>query len=274
MRTTTTTRTPSRVYWLLLVAGFQRRSRYRAAMWSSLGTNIVFGLIRASVLGAAATAAGGELAGYSTAALMTFVWVGQALLGSVNLWGRTDLTESIRTGDITSDFLRPISVVGSYLARDVGGALFVLVPRGVPALLVGWVTFGLASSSDPLNWVLAVPSVLTAIVVSHLAVYAVALLGFWVVETRGLMMVYALVASFLAGLTIPVRLFPGWLLTLANCTPFPSMLQAPIDILTGRVVGSAAVGTLATQLGWTIVMTLLVAAISHAGRRHLEVQGG
>lgn len=263
-----------RAYWLILLAGFRRQSKYRLALLAGLLANTVFGLIRASILGAALFAAGGRLAGYTYAELMTFVWLGQGLLGSVNMWGRTDLTERVRTGDIAVDYARPVSVAGAYLAADLGAALYALLPRGVPALCIGWLAFDLAFAPSPLNWCLAPLSILAGIIISQLVVYSIALLGFWIVETRGFMMAYAVGASFLAGLVIPVRLMPGWLAATAEATPFPSMLQAPLDITAGRVLGMDAVAVFGSQLAWLTVMGLLVAGISRLGRRHLEVQGG
>ncbi|MDO4784678.1 MAG: ABC-2 family transporter protein [Propionibacteriaceae bacterium] len=263
-----------RTYSLLLSAGFRRQSRYRLAMFAGLTTNAVFGMIRASVLGGAAVAAGGSLAGYSVGEMMTYVWLGQGLLGSVNLWGRTDLTDRVRTGDIAVDYARPVSVVGAYLAADLGAALYVLVPRGLPALAIGWVTFGLSFSTDPLNWALAPVSVVAAIVTAQLMVYAVALLGFWLVETRGFIAAYATVSSFFAGLVVPVWLMPEWLRAVAHLTPWPSMLQTPLDIMSGRLGGGHAAAAFGTQVLWLGLVAAAVSALAHAGRRRLEVQGG
>lgn len=95
--------------------------------------------------------AGGHLAGYSYAELMTFAWLGQGLLGSLNMWGRTDLTERVRAGDIAVDYARPVSVAGAYLATDLGAALYTLLPRGVPALCIGWLAFDLAFAPNALH---------------------------------------------------------------------------------------------------------------------------
>lgn len=262
------------VYVLLVKAGFRRQSRYRLAMLAGLFTNIVFGCIRAAVLGAAAFAAGGQLAGYSTAALMGFVWLGQALLGSINLWGRSDLTERVRTGDIAVDFSRPVSVVGAQLATDVGASAYVLIPRAVPSLAIGALTFGLGLATTWTNWLTGLCSVAVGIVLSHLTVYPVALVGLWTVETRGFIAAYAVIASFLAGLVVPVSMMPPWLGQIATATPWPSMLQTPIDILTGRLTGSQMITAFGIQLAWLIAIVGLTGLVFRLGRRHLEVQGG
>ena len=53
-------------------------------------------------------AAGGEVAGYDLGLMSAYIWIGQGLLGAVNLNGTSELAERIRTGDVAVDFARPI----------------------------------------------------------------------------------------------------------------------------------------------------------------------
>ncbi len=54
---------------------------------------------------------------------------------------------------------------------------------------------------------------------------------------RGLLTLYMVGSNVLTGLVVPVHWFPGWMAALATATPFPSMLQAPVDVISGRVTG-------------------------------------
>ncbi len=117
-------------------------------------------------------------------------------------------------------------------------------------------------------------SLLLGVVVSCLTVYLVAAAGFWILETRGLQILYMTASGFLAGLFVPISLFPGWLLALARSTPFPSMMMYPVDILSGRVAGLDATLLVAQQVGWLVATALAGHAMTRAGRHKLEVQGG
>ena len=119
-----------------------------------------------------------------------------------------------------------------------------------------------------------ISGVVLGITISHLTAYLVAASGFWLVETRGVQVLYMVVAGFLAGLFVPISLFPAWLLTLARATPFPAMLMHPIDVRSGRVEGAAAAALVAEQCGWLLLVAGAGAAMTRAGRRRLEVQGG
>jgi ABC-2 type transport system permease protein len=269
-------RAQMRTYGQLARAGFRRQATYRLAMLAGLVTNIVFGFIRAAILFAAVDSAGGTLAGYTRDTISTYVWLSQGLLGAVNLGGSgaSELSERIRSGDVAVDFTRPVDVQGSYLATDLGRAAFTFLPRGLPSVLVGALTMGLALPSNIWPYLLGLVSVTLAVSVSFLCGYAVNILGFWLVETRGVRSLYAVTSAFLAGLFVPVGMFPGWLSTLALATPFPSMLQVPIDIISAHVSGMEAVKAVAAQCFWVALTFLVGGALTRAGRHKLEVQGG
>ena len=265
-----------RTYGQLARAGFHRQSTYRLAMLAGLVTNIVFGFIRAAILIGAVESAGGTLAGYSRDTISAYVWLSQGLMGAVNIGGggASELSERIRNGDVAVDFTRPVDVQGSYLAADLGRAAFTFLPRGLPCVLVGALTVGLALPSQIWPYLLGLVSVVLAITISFLCGYAVNILGFWLVETRGLRSLYMVTSSFLAGLFVPVGLFPDWLSTFALATPFPSILQVPVDIISGQVVGMEAVKAVAVQCFWVALTCLVGRALTRAGRHKLEVQGG
>nr|WP_261574577.1 ABC-2 family transporter protein [Frankia gtarii] len=263
-----------RVYWRLLVAGFRRQSTYRLAALGGLVSNTTFGLLKVAVLFAAVRAAGGEAGGYDIAQMGTYIWFSQAMLGSVNFWGGSEIAERIKDGQIAVDFLRPLDVQAATVTTEVGQALFAFIPRGIPQLLIGGLAVGMELPGSAAAGLLGVASLLLAVVISAATVYLVAVTGFWLVETRGVQLVYMVVSGFLAGLFVPINMFPRWLELLAHTTPFPSMLMYPVEILAGRVDATGALTLVAAQLGWLTVVGGLGQALTRAGRHRLEIQGG
>jgi ABC-2 type transport system permease protein len=263
-----------RPYRRLFVAGVQRQAAYRLAALGGLLANTTFGLLKVALLLAAVGASGGTLAGYDAATMASYIWLSQALLGSVNLFGRSEVADRIKNGDIAVDFLRPLDVHLAAVATETGRSVFALLPRGVPSVVIGALVVDMSTPDNALGYLLGAVSVLLAIVVSAGTVYLVAACGFWLVETRGVVILYMVVSGFLAGLFVPIGLFPGWLYAVATATPFPSMLMYPVDVLSGRVGGLAAVGLVARQVLWLAVVLATGQAVTRAGRRRLEVQGG
>jgi len=259
---------------LLVAAGFAEQSRYRLAALGGLVANTTFGLLKVAILVATVGAAGGELAGYDAATMSAYIWISQAMLGSVNLMGRVDIAERIRTGDVAVDFLRPLDVHTAMIAHELGRSLFSLLPRGVPCVLIGVLLVGMATPASPGAYALGAVSLLLAMVLSAATVYLVAASGFWIVETRGIQLLYMVVAGFLAGLFVPLWLFPAWLQGIALATPFPALLMFPTDILSGRTAGMDALVLVGAQLAWLTGIVAVGQLMTRRGRRHLEVQGG
>lgn len=264
----------ARAHWRLLVAGFRRQSAYLLAAFGGLVANATFGLLKVAILFATVEAAGGEIDGYDVGLMSSYVWLSQGLLGSVNLFGRSDMADRVKDGDVAIDFLRPVDVQSATIATEVGQALFALIPRGIPSVVIGALVVGMTMPTTPAPYVLGAVSLLLGITLSSAAVYLIAVSGFWLVETRGVQMLYMVVSGFLAGLFVPIALFPSWLEAVAHATPFPAMLMYPVDVLSGRVDGLASVGLVAAQLGWLALVAAVGQLLTRAGRRKLEVQGG
>lgn len=262
------------VYARLVLAGIREQSAYRLAALGGLVANVTFGFLKVAILLATVQAAGGVLRGYDTQMMSTYIWIGQGLLGSVNLFGRTDLGTRIKSGQVAVNFLRPVDVHLAELLQEFGRSVWALLPRGLPSVLIGAVTVGLAFTPWLPGLPLGVISLFLGIAISAATVYPVGASGFWLVETRGVQIFYMVVSGFLAGLFVPIYLFPPWLTVLAQATPFPSMMMYPIDILSGRAVGPDAVVLLLQQLAWLLLMVGLGQWLTRAGRHHLEVQGG
>jgi len=267
-------RATARVYWRLLVAGFRRQSAYRLAALGGLVANLTFGLLKVAILFATVRAAGGTLHGYTTESMSTYVWLSQGMLGSVNLNGRTDLALRVKDGQVAVDLLRPVDLQAATVATESGMALFALLPRGLPSVLLGALTVGIAMPTSPVFYLLGAVSMILGIVISAATVYLIAVLGFWLIETRGLQILYMLASGFLGGLYVPIALFPQWLRIVATATPFPSIMMYPIDVLSGFGGAGRAAALVLAQVAWLSMVAAIGQVLTRAGRRRLEVQGG
>ncbi|WP_328823346.1 ABC transporter permease [Metallococcus carri] len=261
-------------YWRLFLAGIRQQSTYRLAMFGGLVANTTFGFLKVAMLLATVRAAGGEIQGYDIGEMSAYIWLSQGLLGSINLNGRTAFADRIKTGDIAIDFARPMNVQWGQVATEVGKSVYALLPRGLPSVAIGALVVGMTMPVTPLPYLLGVVSLLLGFVISATTAYALNTTGFWLVETRGVQVLYMVVSGFFAGLFVPISFFPGWLLAIAQATPFPSMMMFPIDIVSGRVTGSGAYALLGVQLLWLLVTAVLGHVLTLAGRRKVEIQGG
>ncbi|MBP2339262.1 ABC-2 type transport system permease protein [Saccharothrix coeruleofusca] len=238
-------------------------------MFAGLATNVVFGVIRMTVLVAAVSAAG-PIAGYDTATSAVYVWLGQGLLAFVVLWGDTHLAERVRTGDVVVDLYRPWHLQAALFAEDVGRAGFAVLVRLVPPVALGALLF-------PFRWPDAVVLPLFAVsaVLALATSFAVRFLlnasTFWLLENRGLLSVYNVLTPVLCGLAVPLDFFPGWARDALWSTPFPAMIQAPIDVFLER---GSPWAVLAHQAFWAAALAALGYFVLLRAMRKVVVQGG
>jgi len=260
----------------LVRAGFRRYATYRQATLASATTNTVFGFLRCFVLLAVAASSPTRLtAGYTAEQLALYTWASQGLIGVVALWGWTELGDRIRSGDVVGDLLRPIHPVLSYLYADLGRAAHAALTRFVIPIVAGAVFFTLYVPHRPETYPLFVVSVLLAVVVSFAARYLVNAAGFWLLDVRGVVMAWTAGTSLLAGLAFPVHFVPDWLrLAVWVGTPFPSMLQAPLDVLVERGSRSALLVEVAGQAAWAGLLLVGCWYVQRLATAKLVVQGG
>ncbi len=255
---------------------FRRYSTYRAATLAGVFTNSVFGVIY-SFAYIALWRANPTAGGYDQQDAVTYVWLGQALLMTIALWGggsTDDLAERIRTGDVAIDLYRPVGLVGWYLASDLGRAAYHLLTRGVGPTVIGAVLFDIALPASALAALAFCVSLVLAVVVSFAIRFLVASTAFWLLDQSGVKVMSGAFAIFFSGMMLPLVLFPGWLGTLARALPWASYVQVPADIWLGKHTGAGLVAALGFQVGWAVVLLGTCQVVLGLATRKVVVQGG
>jgi ABC-2 type transport system permease protein len=257
-------------------AGFRRYATYRQATLASAFTNSVFGFLRSFVLLATVAGTGvGVAGGYDSAQLVTYAWVSQGLIGTVALWGWTELGDRIRSGDVVADLLRPVHPVVSYLAVDLGRAAHATVTRFIVPIVVGAVFFQLYVPQRLTTYPLFVISAAVAVVVSFGGRFLLNSIAFWLLDLRGVNLIWLFATTVLSGLLFPLQFLPAPLATAVwLLTPFPSILMTPLDVLVERESTAGQVGLIGLQFVWAAALLALCAHVQRRAERRLVIQGG
>lgn len=264
------------VYWAIVIRSFRRYSTYRMATASGTFTNTVFGFIFCGVYLTLWQLRPG-LGGYDVSAALTFVWLQQALLAPIGMFGAgtatSELGDRVRSGAVAVDLYRPVSLLGWWLAVDLGRAVFQLLARGGLPLVVGALVFDLTFPKGVLGWLSFGIAVILAVLISFGIRYLIALSGFWLNDSRGAEQVLVVLSLFFSGMILPLVVFPGWLGDVARATPWAGTLQAPVDIWLGHQRGGV-LGGYAFQTGWAAVLLLAGWLLTRSATRKVVVAGG
>ncbi|MGI8643426.1 MAG: ABC transporter permease, partial [Thermomicrobiales bacterium] len=262
-----------RLYYEVGLREFRRHLTYRMATIAGLFTNTVFALIFSAVYTALYRDTGGqrEVAGFTEADALAYVWITQALIMVVALWGTWDIALGVRGGDIYADLFKPFNYFGYWLSRDLGRASYFTVSRFIPTIMVGAWLFDLALPASVLHWAGFLLTMAMGVVVSFAIRFIVNLSTFWLTDVQGVRMLQLSVWSFLSGFLVPLNFLPTGLRQIAEALPFRTMMMVPVNVLLGH---QAVVSALGLQTLWAIVLSASGLALLRLAMRKVVIQGG
>lgn len=262
-----------RLFWEIARRSVRRHLTYRAATIAGLITNFGFGWLRVSVL-LALYDGRPVVDGITVNGLYAYVALTQAVMTYLSIFGWYDLMNSVHTGEIGSDLLKPMSYFQFWLAQDAGRALVAFLLRGVVIMLLFSLVFPLTYPNSLAQWLL----VATAVCLSWLASFAyrflVNLAAFWTPNARGIGRFAFIFAGFFSGFLMPLRLYPEWLQTAASWTPFPHMLNTVVEVYLGILPEPALGQALLMQAVWAVVLVVLGQVLLKTAVRRLVILGG
>jgi len=262
-----------RLYFELAKKAAQRQLAYRQANLAGLATNLFFGALRAYVL-IALYGLRPEIAGYTLTAAITYTALTQASGRALQLFGWQELVKTIRSGEIASDLSKPFDYYFFWLAQDWGTNLIHLVMRGAPIVLAYALVTPLVWPTDPGMALAFAASYLLAMLLSFAWRFCLNIIALWTIDSWGFVRLGFTFAWLLTGFLVPVTFFPPWLQTLAFLTPFPSMLETPVQIWLGILSGPKVFPAMMQQVIWLGALMILGRLMLAAGTRKLVVQGG
>lgn len=216
----------------------------------------------------AADANGGNIVGYTGAALTWYIAASEAATIPLNTRLIEVFGDDISSGAVATEMLRPASVAGLRIASEVGRAL----PHLALCLLMGtalcWLTVGAPPHAGAA--LLAPLSVLLAIGCNVVAQHAFAAVSFWIRDARSTWFVYQKFVFVIGGMLLPLEVLPDGVAAVAKFLPFMAMAYAP-----GRLAsGHFEPWLLLVQLGWITVLAVVAARVFHSGEQRLQVVGG
>ena len=262
-----------RLFWELSKLSFQRQLTYRAAALAGLLTNLFFGLLRAAVL-VALYGARSEVAGISVPAAITYTGLSQAVIGFLSMFSWYEVMNSVYSGYVASDLLKPLYYFTFWLAQDLGRAAAALLMRGVTIMAAYALIFGITLPHGIGQWLALGVALTLSWLVSFAWRFLVNLAAFWTPNALGVGRFFFILSWFLSGFLMPLRFFPDWFVKLCYLTPFPHTVNTIVEVYLGVLTSSELVQALLGQLLWVAVLVGAGQRVLRAGVRRLVIQVG
>jgi len=262
-----------RLFVEVVKRSFRRYLTYRAAAFAGLLTNFIFGLLRVAVL-LALYGDRQEVAGISVPGIITYAALTQAVIAYLSLFGWYELTDSVHSGEVAADLLKPMHYLGFWLAQDLGRAAVNLLLRGLTIMIAYSLIFDLAHPTSLIQWGALCLSVVLSWLVSFAWRFLINLPAFWTPDARGIGRFGFVMAWFFSGFLMPLRLLPDWTVRLAYWTPFPHMINTVVEVYLGVLEGPELLYALLVQAIWALGLLLLAQMILRVAVRRLVILGG
>jgi len=189
-------------------------------------------------------------------------------------WVAWQMSFEVRTGTLSMRLLRPIHPMVSYAVENIAAMplrLVVALPVALLALvLVGTKTL----PHGPVIWAVWCLAVLGGWLITFLANFLIGCLALWTGSSIKVMDVWLVAFMVFSGYLVPVELFPGALRAVVAWLPFRYQIGFPVEVMTGAYALPGALGMLARQ--WAFVLVLFLAALAtwRRGLRRFGAYGG
>ena len=262
-----------RAYATVLTARLRMLLQYRAAAIAGFATQLFWGLIRMMIFMAFYESAAGTAQPMTESQTVTYIWLGQAFLLLVML--RTDDTvqQSITSGNVVYELLRPIDLYFFWFSRMLAASITPVLLRAGPLMLIatlaGWMQW-----PDWPRLLCAAATLGTAMLLSSAIGLLMTLSMMWTISGQGVNRVVWAAAYLLGGMIIPLPLFPDSWQWLIAFLPFRGLGDTPFRFFTGNLSPADLPAVLAHQVAWIAAVVLFSRWLLGRGLKRLVVQGG
>jgi ABC-2 type transport system permease protein len=265
----------------VLSARYRVLLQYRAAALAGAGTQLFWGGIRIMILLAFYRGSSSEQP-MEPADVVTYVWLGQALLALLPWNHDLELERQVRDGGVAYELLRPLDLYAYWSMRTLARRISSTSLRCVPIVVVAGVVLPWAGLEA---WRLAPPDGLAAGALFAVAMLVAIALGcaitmlvhvslLFTISGDGVARLMPALVTIFSGMVVPLPLFPDWAQPFLALLPFPSLADVPYRVYTGDIPTSEALPAIAFGALWTAVLVASGRWLLARGQRALVVQGG
>jgi ABC-2 type transport system permease protein len=262
-----------KAYWAIFSARFRTLLQYRAAALAGVATQVFWGLIRMMILdGFYRSTTAPQPMSYPE--VVTYIWLGQAMILLVITTVDLDIRAMIRSGTVVYELLRPLDLYRLWYCRALAARVAPLLLRMVPIFIIAGLLFGLRAPASPVCGALWLLSTAAAMLLGAGIATLMTISMLWTISGDGINRVLAAALFICSGMIVPLPLFPDWLQPLLNALPFRGVADTPFRIYMGHIPPEQAVVAIAHQLVWIAAFVLVGRWVLSRGVGRLVIQGG
>lgn len=258
----------------IISARFRLLLQYRAAAFAGLVTQVVFGLIIMMVFQAFYRSKAIGDHPLSIQQVVTYIWLGQALLGMLPWNGDPEIRALVRSGGVAYELLRPVDLYTYWYARAVALRTAPTLLRAVPMVILAVCFFGMRPPPDAASAVGFAIVMVGTLAMSCAITVLVGITLMWTISGEGIVNLAPSVVFLLSGMLVPIPLFPDWAQPVLEFLPFRALVDAPYRVYLGNIPTEELGGVILHQWVWVAILVGIGRTLLRRGLRRMVVQGG
>lgn len=216
----------------------------------------------------------GHKAGYSLPQMQTYISVNWIVRSAYFSNSDNILAARINKGEITSDLLRPTSLLLQFYGSALGEVAFRAFFMALPVLALALAIFNIQLPASALHGALFVYSVFLAFHIFFAVNFLTGLCAVYTEQLQGFLWAKFMLLQFLSGLLLPLEFFPEPVRVVFDLLPFKGMAWTPMNVYLGRLDLQTLQRELILQTVWTVALILSCDLMWRSVRRRLSVLGG
>lgn len=254
---------------------------YRMAAIAGLFTQLFFGFVMVMIYYAFYESSGslnnsGNLP-MTVTQTVTYIWLGQGLLGLLPWNGDREIQAIIRNGDYVYELVRPVDMYNYWLYRILAQRLASSLLRALPLFLLAFfVVPGRLQMNGPesfSSFAMFFLSMMMAVILGGTISNIITISVLFTIGD-GIERLLPAIVTIFSGMVIPLAFFPDWAQAILKFLPFSGLVDSPYKFYLG-IYGSGDLATvLLHQISWTLVLMMAGRWMLQKASRRVVVQGG
>lgn len=185
-----------------------------------------------------------------------------------------EISEYVRTGQISSYLVKPIKFHLMMLSEAFGGLVFRLCFFTLPISVVLLNIFPIALPYSLLHAVVFMLSTLGSFFVLAEINFLLGLLCFRLKNIDGMIRAKYFFIQLFSGLLLPLSFFPSYLRGICDFLPFKLIAYTPLEIYLGKLNGVSLLYSILQLFAWGLVLFALSELLWKRSFNYLSIQGG
>ena len=268
-------------YLAIVSARYRMLLQYRAAAFAGFTTQLFWGLINVMVMFAFYSISDREQP-MSLTQVVSYIWLGQALLGMLPWNVDRDIQELIHRGSVSYELIRPLDLYNFWFCRTIAFRTATTTLRSVPMVIFAMAVLPLFGAG---RWGLQLPPGAAALACFAVSLACALMLAcaitmlmhvvlLWTISGEGLNRIMPSLVTVLSGMVIPLPLFPAWLQSFLNVQPFRGLVDVPYRIYVGSIPVDQVLPNVVGQILWAVAFIAVGRWLLSRSLKQLVVQGG